>query len=391
MTALCLDKDQYPLRDIINISVVRSHLQHTWLLKALRILEINVQMKNTSKWCLKQHIQPACIYLHLIFFHILLLLTVAREISKSIVSGIICNCLSLYLWYIIKLRSKFLCRLLHNLNDLSYSIAGHNFLRYKLINVSLFVVFVIPLIFSVQLITFHYYGRYLDHIQFWLMGHSLPSNQILEKTLIFISAALYYSVHIVPCIFVVTYSVLCCILNKIILFHFRKIKVTSKDLIHQLKSYNAILNCCKLFEKCYSFPLLLDLCYFLMTTFTALTLALGYASFSRHIRIQESILILLVSAISIFSIFVCASKIPESLENVKARYQYIYRILSIENCQGKLYEKNILRLLKILCEIETVHLTVYNVIRVNRNLMLSTVGCILTYSLLVLQLQLNDK
>ncbi|GFS49441.1 uncharacterized protein TNIN_158161 [Trichonephila inaurata madagascariensis] len=124
--------------------------------------------------------------------------------------------------------------------------------------------------------------------------------------------------------------------------------------------------------------------------FTVLGQALGISGLSLEFQIGESLLTGFYCSLLIIYLISSLSNIPETLEEISTILQNVYRKELLKCNETNHLDTLRLMMLKTLSEIKPISITVWDMFRVNRSLLLSSFGCLLTFGILITQLQRND-
>lgn len=107
--------------------------------------------------------------------------------------------------------------------------------------------------------------------------------------------------------------------------------------------------------------------------------------------IHEGISNLYFSSVGIISLTYSSSLLYSQFEEIKEFYRLGYESKIMEGKQwlNLIDEKN-LRMIKMICKQETPHFTAWNIVRLDKSLVFSVFGGLLTYGFLFIQLKKED-
>ncbi|GFR20338.1 hypothetical protein TNCT_526851 [Trichonephila clavata] len=117
--------------------------------------------------------------------------------------------------------------------------------------------------------------------------------------------------------------------------------------------------------------------------FTVLGQALGISGLSLKFQIGESLLTSFYCSLLIIYLISSLSNIPATLEEMSSVLQNVYRNELLKCNEENHFDTLRLMMLKTLSEIKPIYMTVWDMFRVNRSLLLSSFGCLLTFGILI--------
>lgn len=340
---------------------------------------------------------PFSIYLHLATCYSLIALfrTWTTAVKKSVLSSTLSCILSLIVWHIARIHGQ----KLHNLVENSGSCFENKVIsrRYSMILTT--ATFSVSFLFPIILAFYFVFGVGLNspaYIDFWFAGNMPKVDEWLQKLLLFMCVFVYMSQQILfPGVLLIFF----CVLN---LKHAEKIeglkfavktgKLRGIALSKQFYIHRSFLLTVKKQEEVFTFLIFLILCLLILIAFTGLALLMG-KSFLLGISftVCEGILNLYFSTVGIISITYSSSVIHSQFEEINEFYRMEYesRIFEGKNWLSLIDEKK-LRCIKMMYKQETPHFTAWNIVRLDKNLVFSVFGGLLTYGFLFIQLK-KDK
>ncbi|GIY89404.1 uncharacterized protein CEXT_181701 [Caerostris extrusa] len=132
----------------------------------------------------------------------------------------------------------------------------------------------------------------------------------------------------------------------------------------------------------------LSILYIGFMTYSSLGLVLGLTKFTLTHEV-ECTLILIYSVILMTCLIASLSAVPDAMSRASLVFQNIYNKETIRDEFLELEPPGFQRLItiKALSKLNPVYITAWDILKVDRSLLLSTFGCILTFGILIIQLQ----
>ncbi|GIY14695.1 uncharacterized protein CDAR_12601 [Caerostris darwini] len=126
--------------------------------------------------------------------------------------------------------------------------------------------------------------------------------------------------------------------------------------------------------------------------YTSLGLALGQVDFELN-HVVECVLTFIYCIISIVCLITSLSDVPSAMSSASVLFQNVYNneILKAELLTLDPPGLQRLMTIKALSNLNPVYVTVWDMLKVDRSLLLSTFGCILTFGILIMQLQRTNE
>ncbi|GIY44585.1 uncharacterized protein CEXT_658111 [Caerostris extrusa] len=131
-------------------------------------------------------------------------------------------------------------------------------------------------------------------------------------------------------------------------------------------------------------------CLFFSVTYSGLGLVLGLTELTLTHKV-ECTLMLIYSVILMTCLIASLSAVPDAMSRASFVFQNIYNKEIIRDEFLELKPPGLQRLMtvKALSKLNPVYVTIWGMLKVDRSLLLSTFGCILTFGILIIQLQRN--
>ena len=252
-------------------------------------------------------------------------------------------------------------------------------------NVALIITFFLPFIFSGSMVYAYTHEKSQSYANFWLVGNEVHMNEKFQFILIFLHGVIYYSVLLNSSVLVVTYVSFCNTINNGIMCNMRISRI-NRDLLAAMEYSRLIMSSLKMLENCYSIPISIVLFQLSIGIFMAITLLLGFSANPVSVILQEILLLILVCFVLFCLAIITASRISSSIEKTRFKYKVMYYKELAKYFSGNCSSKETLNLLKALSEMKIFHLTAGSTLRMNKTLIVSSVGCFLTYGLLLVQM-----
>ncbi|GIY77605.1 uncharacterized protein CEXT_451791 [Caerostris extrusa] len=126
--------------------------------------------------------------------------------------------------------------------------------------------------------------------------------------------------------------------------------------------------------------------------YTSLGLALGQVDFELN-HVVECVLTFIYCVVSIVCLITSLSDVPSAMSDASILFQNVYNkeILKAELLTLDPPGLQRLMTIKALRNLNPVYVTVWDMLKVDRSLLLSTFGCILTFGILIMQLQRTNE
>lgn len=304
-------------------------------------------------------------------------------ISKSSIASMAANVLSLLLWYSMVTTEKQFRLLFKGIKNIRKLDISDHFKQNRITNTFILIVLTVPFIFSGSMLYALSKSESDAYAEFWLVGHKVE-NHATKLILIFVSGLVYFSVYLNSSIFVVAYCTFCNVLSRSIQRSLKR-QFTNKALAEELMLFNSVVACCKKLEDCYSYPIALVLLQYSTGIFMALMLFLGFSVNSGSVVLQEVALTLTLCITFFVGSVVYASKIPTAMKDAKQVFKMLYESeITILTSPDKSQERR-LQLLKALGDAKAFNLSAGRILRMSKGLIISSLGCFLTYGFLFMQ------
>lgn len=207
----------------------------------------------------------------------------------------------------------------------------------------------------------------------------------------FIVLFFYFAEFIIfPNIFMILYCFLTFRLARYLEEIKRRMKLlnTSYDsVLYRCYIHKILLQRINVFEKTFSLPIFLQICLLMTLSFTGLALEVEITRYNFY-HVIEGILCMYSSITGIISIIYVASNVHHQLHEIKQsnRKLYEYAVIYEENSETK-SEKKSLAILKVISERPVVYLTAWGIFRLDKRLLFSAFGTMITYGFLLIQLK----
>ncbi|KAG8185534.1 hypothetical protein JTE90_012870 [Oedothorax gibbosus] len=262
----------------------------------------------------------------------------------------------------------------------------------RTINMLVVLAFSTPIIFAIAMSVATFLDRRERYVAFWTLRHSLRNYKILEKLVVFLSMLNFYSIKFLPLLLSSVHYVFHCSELSTALRKQAKIIKTS-NATDEIQVYQILIRCCKLFNESAKVTIFLMLTMDFTELYIAIRLLLGRGfSMTTTPKIVESSFTFTCIYVSLIIVVSFAAKIPNTMEQTSASFQELYCSDLLKNKKEVLPQNfGHLMLLKALSELKSVHLTVWDMLKVDKSLILSFTGCILTFGILIMQIKSDDS
>lgn len=363
-----------------------------FLLKLLNFFGIKQQSKTKiqNKLNLTAVFYPFSIYMHIATFYnlVALLRCWVSDNSKSVFSSSFNSILSFTIWHVARMQGHAIHSLLKNCGlDPRCKIFSRK-CSIILTMAALFVSFLFPIFYSFYFVLVVDFET-SDILRFWFVANIPPIDKSLKNVLLFICICIYiYQQISFPAAFIVIF----CVLNLKHVEKMDKIKFVLKNGIYhgisflkQSHIHKEVLLKIRSHEEIFTFLIFLTICFLTSIGFTGLAL-LTKEGESQNFVTYEGIFYLYFSAVGIIAITYSASTVESQLQEIKEIYRMEYE-LRLEKNWLDLNDENKLKIIKMIYKRETPYLTAWKIVRLDKNLVFSILGGLLTYGFLILQLK----
>lgn len=349
---------------------------------------------------LTSFLHPFPIFLHLSALYNFIVLSKESNTmtnnSKAAYSCYSTIVLSLIMWHMASSQSKTLHSLLKNYS-ISIVIDKNAKSKYLfqniLVIVSLTGSFLIVALFSTYAAICTHDGM-TDFLKFWFVGYSFGTLDTLKRLLIFT----FIFISMGQQIFFPSVSlIIFCTSTMTLVENLEQIKeslktsdISKMSLTVQSRLHKELLTQIKKHERLFSLPIFLMTCLFVKIGFTGIALEMDHPVHAITFNAFEGILYLYFCFVGVSCITYCGSRIPSQLKEIKEIYEDAYES-SIDGISSP-FSLNDVRnffLLKTMCEREVVYLTAWNVIRLEKSFAFTFFGTLITYGILIIQLNKN--
>lgn len=363
-----------------------------FFLKLLSFFGIKEQSKTTiqNKLNLTAIFYPftVCMHIATIYSLFALLRCWITDTNKSVFSSSFNSILSITIWHVARIHGHEIHSLLKNCGaDPRCKIFSRK-CSIILTMATLFVCFLFPVILPFYFI-FDVDLETSNILRFWFFGKIPSTDKSLKSVLLFICIFVYISQQI---LFPATFIVIFCVLNLKHVEKMEKIKFVLKNGIHRGISFSKqsyihkdVLLKIKSHEEVFTFLIFLTLCLLTSIGFTGLAL-LTKEGQTPNVVTCEGICYLYFSIVGIIAITYSASTVESQLQEIKEFYRMEYESRVEKNWLDLVDEKKC-KIIKMIYKRETPNLTAWKIVRLDKNLVFSVFGGLLTYGFLILQLK----
>lgn len=365
-----------------NSGPTKTFIRQSWIPNIISSLGLSDRKQNDVFRIVLSKLTPLVLYFHFHSCQSVYQLS-KGPVTKSSFSSMSSNVIALLLWYIVQFNEKHFLQLYKIIETLEKATYTGSRCRNYCINACFILAFLIPTVFSSFMVYVMNQNRLSLFVKFWLWGHEFSEQQILENFLLFLSGYVYFSVYLSPSIFTMIYI----IFNKIISTGVEKCCcrnfVNDEELLNTLKLLHLIIACCKKVEKCYAFLISLILLQYSAQIFMAISLVVEMSVSGSRWHMFEVILTFIICSSYFIAIIFFASGVPKAMANAKLQFQMMYRKELINN---NFSNRRRLLILQVLCDTKIGKLSACNTLFLDRSLIISSLGCFLTYGFLLMQL-----
>lgn len=314
-------------------------------------------------------------------------LTIKLE-NKAWLIALFRSLLSSYLWWIIFMRRKTIWKMLYKLKKFADPVSSSK----NALIIAVFGFFFSVILPVIYVIIFQ--GKStennFDFDDVWFMGYTLRNQPELRKILAPLCTMLFCTGQFIfPNIISLIYCVLTWNISK--LAHNVHIPKMNKDFGSILKcllvKHRVLTAFTKELEDNFTFVIFCLVMYYMSSLFSIATAAMGLTHLPRSLVIFDSSFGLIVCIVFFGSIVICASSVPMAFcvlkENLRTLYQ---RTLTLDFPLTVTDMKHAM-LLKSVIDEKELHFTVWGFVNINKSLVFSAFGALLTYGVLAEQLK----
>ncbi|GIX78489.1 uncharacterized protein CDAR_17151 [Caerostris darwini] len=369
-----------------------------WLVCILKIFGITCRngiLESKDSW--RNFFKTPIIFLYLSFVYSLLcLLRDFSKLSKQIVSEVASQSLSILLWHQFRMNSWHLWNFLVHLEKITRVVKSYTYQEKRFLNAMIAIVAVSPMMLSIILLAFNGFEHSKSFIKFWLLGHTFDEHPVLESVLIFFGIMVYYSLKfMIMSLLSVVYIAFSSKLSRAIKIQSENLETSfhSQSFHDQVNVYHQIIQCCILFSNAIKVSIFLILCLVFSAIYNALELSLRYTGFAVLPTLGESVILFIYCGTVFTYLISSVSKLPTSMEKAAVLFQNMYSKEILRNEFLNFNPLFIQRLMtvKALSEVKPVYITAWNIIKVDKSLLLNSFGCMLTFGILIMQLRKDDN
>lgn len=374
------------------------------LIRILNIIGIKECGRHRSrsklKFVLSTTLHPFSVFLHLtVLYSFLVLMRSERKFitgQKSKFGSVFNSILSLILWHVVRLRGCQIHSVLKKCNEHlpkteTDDVSGRpkaSGVNTVLIMIS--VCFAIPFVLSTYF-AFSKASVLCPYSNTWYFGYKLSAHEYVHRTVIpLLLFAYFMQLTFFPTLFLMIF----CFSTTKLANHTKAGKSRMKALgvwqgsvARHSCLQEELLKRIKMHEEVFSFPIFIFLILMTSIGFTGLALEME-VRFEHHVHILEGLTYLYLSAVGIISVAYTATSVAQQLEEISSHYKSVYKLILIGN--GTLVTRHDMakiKILKLIYEQPILRLTAWNIAYLDKNMVLTMFGTLLTYGFLILQLK----
>ncbi|KAG8183274.1 hypothetical protein JTE90_006468 [Oedothorax gibbosus] len=361
-------------------------VEKTWIMKYLYYTGILISTMETKIGIYYQYCRfwfPALVHIALLANTALLTIeSFSGVYGMHVVVACECvNILSVALWHCTYRVKHELIEMLVKLQKICSLTLGFRLGKIEVLvtNAALVIFSITPTAFSLMFLCFE---RDTSTDTFWTFGYKLGYFNHWGKLIIFVNVNLYVSLQVVfPGLVTCVYCSCCHRFSKLITCCNNNLEIKVEACIKQkVSQYIEILNGIELLQRTFSKPIFLLVSMHVIHMFALLAYFLTFTKDQfTGVVIGESVVITSTSSLSICAVVLFAARIPESIHEVKQRYQ-----LFQENMVFKSSQRD--EIIQLAIDREVVVMSAGGFVQFQKSFILSVFGALLTYGLLILQL-----
>lgn len=292
--------------------------------------------------------------------------------------------ISFSLWWIVFTRRK---RLLKHLNKLrKWSNHVSSLKCATIISISGIS---LTVIFPISYVIFWYNCDYIVNEQtgyssFWLMGYSFENHLNVKKYVLCVCYFVYYlSQFIFPNVLSLIYCVLTWNTSKLVVNIKIPIEMAEGNVILEcLRKRRILKESAKELESNYTFSVFCLIVYHIASIFSAGTVVLGHTNMPGTIATFEMSIVFSVSIVCFIGMVLCASKVPASFDVLNGHLRMLHQNVLADDIPAHKIEMKYSMLLQSVIEEREFYLTVWGFLNINKSMIFSAFGGLLTYGIL---------
>ncbi|KAF8773424.1 hypothetical protein HNY73_016089 [Argiope bruennichi] len=370
-----------------------STVEDIWMERIIHFLGVTLGTQSRTPRSITRNLFSASsIIVHITFFYSFaaVLIFGSSFSPKRTLSDLMSSSFSIILWYHIQFQSSKIREFWSHM-----AIIPKDYMKFSkkerfIFKMAVLLSICFPFTFAVPAISFIIQNRDKEYASFWLLRYHLHGYPTLKPMLVFICMIVYFSAKFfLPSLSATIYAVYSHKLSKAIRVQNEMLKnaIFTDVFPVNIKFYNSILHGCKLFNDCFKVTMFLLLFAYCSALYTGLGIALRQNIHPNEVQIIEFIFIIAGCVFSVVMLLVFASSIPTATSETRRMARERYQHIVLENKPISL--KNIM-LLKTLEEVEIFHLTAWDILCVDKSLILSLFGTALSFCILLMQLKRVD-
>ncbi|GIY76311.1 hypothetical protein CDAR_110111 [Caerostris darwini] len=294
---------------------------------------------------------------------------------------------SLCIWYIVSFKWKAYFKAIHQLKRLN-----HESVSLKTLTLIYILVIGITILLPIMYAVVEGYAISYNvnlFTDFWLAGLHIEDKSALQEMLLFLVFIVYYAQQF---IFPSVLSLVYCLLTWNISKATKSLKIPMKiqkyetllDIIEQRRKLAEFV---KDFETIFRGIMLWLTVYNLASLFAAFLMFVDVSKMKIPIEANEPIHILISSSASFLGTVLCGAMVPESFAVLKKRLRKLRQNILAGNSPMNGMQMKYLMLLESVIDEEELFFTAWGFVNLNKSLILSAMGALITYGVLIVQLK----
>ncbi|KAF8773421.1 hypothetical protein HNY73_016086 [Argiope bruennichi] len=292
------------------------------------------------------------------------------------------------LWYMVNLKGKIYFKCIRHLKKLSRTKKS----RYREV-ILIFSVVLISIIFPIYYVVIQAYAEtHTDSFiinYFWLLNSDIKNTFGQRTTVIAIASFVYYAEQFIfPCIFAIIYCTLAWkIAEAVSNIEIPKRVIDFQEILQLLETRRKLIEFVRYFESTFTVVIFWLTWYNLLSLFATLVMSMGLSVMNSLVAISEALIIFISCSVSFVGTVLCASKVSDAFVGLKVKLRKLYQNLLKDSIPQTGNKVMCMKLLESVIDEENYYFTLWGFLYMNKSLILSALGALVTYGVVLVQLK----
>lgn len=309
--------------------------------------------------------------------------------DKSWLISLFRTILSMSMWYMVSFKWRMYYKSIHRLKRLGCSKKSRCVQTILILSVALISV-VFPIFFAaIQAYGEKYTDRFLVNY-FWLLNNDIQNNYGQRTTIIIMASFTYYAQQFTfPCIFAIVYCTLTWKISEAVsnITKIPKRIVDYEKILQLLEKRRKLVKFSKSFERTFTVVLFWLTWYNLLSIFATFIMSMGLSIQNSLVAISEALIIFVSCSASFIGTVLCATKVSDEFSGLKLNLRNLYQNL-LSDFFPQIGNRVLCeKLLKSVIDEEVDYFTLWGFLSINKSLILSAFGAVVTYGVVLVQLK----